>query len=291
MNFRRALALCCLAGGLSLAMAAEAQPRDTDIPAEFPPESFEGRQYVDSRGCVYVRAGVDGSTEWVPRVTRSREHICGQTPTGAGGPMPSAGEERLRDAERITLGPDVAPPPPRARPVPAAAAAPVRAQPSKPPVAPAPRIVRPVPQTVADRAPPPSAPAPRAYTVRGTAPLCSATEGPHGANYTLRCVPNTSDSAVIRRSARQGTVTAASDTLPGTTRILPRHVWESRDEQVLRIPDGYRPAWEDDRLNRHRANMSIDGYMQTQRVWTNTVPRRLVNAETPRIRRPKIVEP
>ena len=47
-------------------------------PAEMPPANFSGIQFVDSRGCIYIRAGYGGQIIWVPRVTRKREVICGQ---------------------------------------------------------------------------------------------------------------------------------------------------------------------------------------------------------------------
>jgi len=58
--------------------------RDADQPTEFSASSDKGTQYIDNRGCDYVRDGISGDVLWIPRVTRLRKQICVQTPSNPG---------------------------------------------------------------------------------------------------------------------------------------------------------------------------------------------------------------
>lgn len=49
-----------------------------DDPAEWPPEGFRAAQYIDSRGCVFIR---DGDGPWHPRLAPDGGRICGYPPT------------------------------------------------------------------------------------------------------------------------------------------------------------------------------------------------------------------
>lgn len=71
----RAAFAILLAASLAAPVTAQSL-RKVKTPAENPPSSFTGKQYVDSRGCVFIRAGFGGKTTWIPRVNRKREVFC-----------------------------------------------------------------------------------------------------------------------------------------------------------------------------------------------------------------------
>ena len=96
---------------------------------------------------------------------------------------------------------------------------------------------------------------------------------------------------------------------PAAPRIVPKHVWENRQNtRNVTVPKGYRPAWDDDRLNPYRGERtaapsqaspysaaprgykpawdddrlnprrggSAAGDAQTDQIWTRSLPRKLV---------------
>ncbi|MBI1170201.1 hypothetical protein GC209_02275 [bacterium] len=77
-------------------------------PSNRPPASFKGQQFVDSRGCLFLRAGSGRNVNWVARIDRNRAPICGMLPTGSAA---------AQAAVQADMAPD-----PLARPVQAATA-------------------------------------------------------------------------------------------------------------------------------------------------------------------------
>lgn len=238
------------------------------MPAEFPPASFKGTQYVDSKGCVFIRAGVDGNVTWVPRVTRARQPICGAQPTFAAAkpaPEPAA-------PAKVATAP--APKPARPEQIVVPAAKPV----SKPSAAVPVRTVASVttPPKVASKPPAARYAVPTPMDGPAQTGVC----GPHMVGTGVRCGPQVE--YPVTYGTAQGRVAAAAVVKPGTvapgTRVVPKHVYQQQLNATkgVSVPKGYRPVWTDDRLNPKRAHQTFEGKASMEQIWTQTVPRKLV---------------
>lgn len=226
--------------------AAHAQTvSDFRGPAEMPPAGFSGQQFVDSRGCVFLKAGLSGRVNWVPRVSRDRRQLCGYPPTFA--------------VQKIDVVEDRAPAEPKVQ---------AKAQPVRKPVAPsapvsaAPRMAAVAPAAVAQSSGSGKAkvgcyrdaPVAERFALRGGGSIVLCTRGDGDLDHARPPVLAGGRAAV----AASGFVERAA-TAP-----------------VGGIPEGYRAAWRDDRLNPHRAKGSAEGQLAQDRVWTRDVPARLV---------------
>ncbi|MEO0664127.1 MAG: SPOR domain-containing protein [Pseudomonadota bacterium] len=290
-----------LIAGTGLAQSADAKSLvEGATPVNFPPADFEGRSFVDNDGCIYIRAGVDGNTTWVPRVSRNRQVICGQTP--------SFGTTRVATAAPTTA-PEVAAPAPATAAAPAAAPAPAprqaaapTPQPAAAPAAATPpaRVAQPAPAPVATPAPVPApttrvvrrvvpAPAAPAAPVVAAAPAAPATDSgtlsvvtpgivPCSERPGARCGPQTQSPSSGWRVLQPGE--ALPQSADGELRV-------ARVVSVPPVPEGYRPIWDDGRLNPQRGiptTSVVAGFVGKGRVhdlaWTRKPPHLLYDRNT-----------
>lgn len=274
-------------------------------PSGLPPAGFKGQQFVDSRGCVFLKAGYGGQTSWVPRVGRDRKALCGFPPTF--GPQPTI--EVATAAEEAAPAPVVM----------------AQAQPQPVAVAPAPVVMAAQPKVyaapvmqvapVAVYVPQVQQPAPYAkqapvqgYEVASGAGASGKigcfTSAPVAERVKLR---NGGTAVVCTRG--DGTMTGwrspiyANGTGVGASLSDPVQVARGNigaqggyvpqvdyaaAVPVAKPPKGYKTAWKDDRLNPQRGKGTAEGWAQQAQVWTEDVPAKLV-ADQPVTKRKKVV--
>ena len=340
MQVKRLLASAVIAASMGIGVLQAQDMADVQVPAEFPPASYKARQYVDSRGCVYVRAGIDGNVSWVPRVSRSRQAVCGFKPTFDTEPAQSqtATAKPKAQPEQIRVEPASQPKPqPKAKPAQKRTAQAKVVKRSAPNAQPA-RTTNSETATTAPRTqtvkvvrrkveapkpatqPKPAAqskdvrraktvPSPKGQpacegasaisrqyyrTAPGISVRCGPQDTPHvsvvqsrtaranamRAPRSANVTPYQNDQTVIRRAAPQSRQTTSG----APVRVVPKHVYDKQKNSTagISVPDGYKPAWEDDRLNTKRAHQTFEGMAQMKVTWSNTVPRYLIDGKTGR---------
>jgi hypothetical protein len=259
--FPRFSCIAVLILGLSVEAPLAQSLKRSSGPAELPPATFQGKQFVDSNGCAFIRAGYSGRVTWVPRVSRSRKVLCGFRPTFV---AKSAAPVELEQPVRRVVQPKVKKMTQRkAKPV-------TTTQITR--TAPTPQIN------------PNSRIAPRVKPVdRLSAPCVGASS--LSSQYInkgagVRCGPQKGEArTVIRREVlRQGSLDSKLRGPKGVN----RRIAESR---TIKAPKGYRKVHDDGRLNPLRGVGKTSGQTQMAAIWSNTVPRYMIDPATGKRRR------
>jgi cell division septation protein DedD len=247
-------------------------------PAELPSASFKGLQYVDSRGCVFMRVESSAGAKWYPRVNAARKPVCGQSRPQIKVAADEAPATLLKPAMPVVVAEAPAPKVKTNRPPMETVAS--RMMPESKPrvVAAAPVIAPPAPtfEIVASGGPSRGqigcyASAPVAEVVRlrngGTAVMCTKGDGTTS-GWRPPVYPAGSRPGVALRDPAQAQVARAN------TDMVTLGQATTTDNFVM--PEGYRAAWTDDRLNPNRGKGTAQGAAAQARIWTEDVPSRLV---------------
>lgn len=278
---RGAFSLAAVAAFLATASVAQGT---LISPAEAPPASFKGSQYVDSRGCVFIRAGIGGRATWVPRVSRDRKPIC---------------NSRARVAAAAPISRSLVEPAPKRMPFVGKPMRTVAAAP-KPSGA---KPVRRVPAVAAQKSVAPAQKRRLVTRAEGVQTYYTMTDCTQSRNGLARDMVSTYRSAVEcgraimpgrgvaqpAKAARAGSAApergvrsrrlAAAASVTAATVIVPKHLYKTPAERGtdLGVPPGYKAIWDDDRLNPARAIGTLGGMSKMDLIWTRTIPRRLIN--------------
>jgi len=244
---------------LSTGLLASPALASTITPAEMPPASYNSSQYVDSQGCVFVRAGSGSNVTWIPRMDRARSHICNARPSAVAR-APAATTQGTRTVAS------------------AAAAAPsiIRTQARMPTTIAVTtptttnlliggtRIARTTTVPLATSRVPLAATAPRASTQQASA--CQGASSlssqyiNHGQHGPVRCGPQPVHPMDVHRPSGARPAAQTGGLFAAT---LGRPPFEAVNA-APRTPAGYRVAWDDGRLNPNRGNPATQVASATQ---------------------------
>ncbi len=264
--------------GLSATMVSGQSLASIGGPSNLPPAGFTGQQFVDGRGCLFLRAGFGAQVNWVPRIGRDRRPLCGFPPTFGAATAAAVAANIVPDAPAVVAATVVV-------------AAPVLR-------APVLRVTAPVVVAVAPARPAAAAPAPATYAAADLSGPASGqiqcfTSAPKLERVLLRSggtalVCTRGDGSltgwrppIFPRSAGVGAALFAQDLAGATLMGNTRTTANTRPAAVARAaipkpPAGYKLAWTDDRLNPLRGQGTAQGQAQQDQVWTRDIPAELV---------------